>query len=168
MKRKLVKLPRIIILHLKRYQVQNKNANHSSTEWGQKSTKKKNNNTLNKNGSYVNVPRFLTLKFLTAEKRVLQLPKPIPLNLYNPVRVMNPNQADDRLNLDEVVQVGKTRSHCKGISSDIKECEKVEPLVQRSEADRKLIEFNSTVSSFFYVKFLFLACFILIFLFKDG
>ena len=105
-KRKFVKLPRILILHLKRYQFQDINANQSSTDQSaepdQQVKTKQPQYRLYKNDSYVKIPRFLTLKFLTAEKPVLQLPKPIPANLYNPARVMKPNLTDDQLNFNTI------------------------------------------------------------------
>ena len=91
-RREFVRLPRVLILHLKRYQYQEVRLENDmeaifndielqdvvTTNTGAKISWK-----LNKNDSQIKIPRYLTLKMLTCPAASLGLPK--PLSLPSPV-----------------------------------------------------------------------------------
>ena len=88
--RKFFKLPRILILHLKRYdhlikreeKLTSINTNDKNTDIACGTESSQTNlasisTTTKKNVSFINIPRFLTLQFLITEKSLLKLPKKI-------------------------------------------------------------------------------------------
>lgn len=93
-RRRFTKLPRILILHLKRYQFQEvvsvASTSSSTNELesiAEGMTDEPQQNTISrnfrmfKNDSVIKIPPYLTLKWLTAEQSTLKLPKQIPIEL---------------------------------------------------------------------------------------
>jgi uncharacterized UBP type Zn finger protein len=72
-KRKFSKLPRVLILHLKRYQFQLKNENFKKSNINQHQ-ENKTNFKFYKNDSTVKIPKFLTLKYLLDETAIINIP----------------------------------------------------------------------------------------------
>ena len=120
--RKFYRLPRILILHLKRYDhlikreeklstktsnEKNKDSNinlTSGTSTGNGNTSdSKINETMTstitkKNASFIKIPRYLTLQFLITDESILKLPKKIPKN----VSMTTPCKNDsEKIKIDE-------------------------------------------------------------------
>jgi hypothetical protein len=116
--RKFFRLPRILILHLKRYNhmikrdekstnEKNKDSNLGTSTSSVTSLEAKSNETVTstvtkKNASFINIPRYLTLQFLVIDKTLLKLPKKIPnsISMTTPCKELPPkNGLEEKLSI---------------------------------------------------------------------
>ena len=124
--RKFFRLPRILILHLKRYnhmikrdekltneknKDSNVNSNLGASTSSVTSLEAKSNETVTstvtkKNASFINIPRYLTLQFLVIDKSLLQLPKKIPnsISMTTPCKELpSKNGLEDKLSIQQKI-----------------------------------------------------------------